>query len=279
MSQTKSGSAPERSSRSPADGLAQWALYIALGVAILAFLAMLLPGPLYRLKILTLGGAFHSITYGAYGGMIAAILGVLLVPVVWITHRSTRRFITVALVIILGGIAWGVPYMWLKKGESVPPIHDITTDTRNPPQFLPDVIALRAAAHATNSTVYGGAKVAALQKKFYPYIRPLFFSLPPRTVFAAALRTVKAMGWKLDSQHPHMGIIEASSTTFWFGFTDDIVIRIEPRSGGSRLDIRSESRIGISDFGRNAARIVRFRAMLYRQLGLHAPPLRQTAQQ
>ena len=274
MQQTKTEAEADHTNRAPRTMVAQlvlWTLYVVLAAAVLAFLAVLLPGPLFRLKILSLGGAFRSITYGAYGGIVTALLGVVLLPVIWVVHRGARRFIAPALAIVLGGIAWGVPYMWLKKGESVPPIHDITTDTRNPPQFLPDVVALRTAAHATNSTVYGGAKVAALQKKAYPYIRPMLFKLPASEVFAAALRTVKGMGWKLDSAHPHLGIIEASSTTFWFGFTDDIVIRIEAKTDGSRLDIRSESRIGKSDFGRNAARIMRFRAMLYRNLGLHPP--------
>jgi uncharacterized protein (DUF1499 family) len=274
MQQTKTEAEADRTNRAPRSASAQlvlWILYIVLAAAVLAFLTVLLPGPLFRIKILSLGGAFRSMTYGAYGGLVTALLGVVLLPVIWVIHRGARRFIAPALIIVLGGIAWGVPYMWLKKGESVPPIHDITTDTRNPPQFLPDVVALRAAAHATNSTVYGGAKVAALQKKAYPYIRPMLFKLPAREVFSAALRTVKSMGWKLDSEHPHLGIIEASSTTFWFGFTDDVVIRIESKPYGSRLDIRSESRIGGSDFGRNAARIMRFRAMLYRKLGLPLP--------
>lgn len=274
MQQSEPGVQVDPTGRPRGTVLAQIALrvlYVVLAFAVLSFLAVLLPGPLYRLQILSLSGAFRSITYGAYGGLVTGLLGLVILPVVWITHRGARRVIVPALAIVLGGIAWGVPYMWLKKAESVPPIHDITTDTTNPPQFLPDVVALRAAAHARNSTVYGGAKIAALQKKAYPDIRPMIFKLPTAKVFAGALRAAKAMGWKLDSEHPGQGIIEASSRTFWFGFTDDVVIRIESRADGSRLDIRSESRIGQSDIGRNAERILRFRTMLYRQLGLSLP--------
>ena len=275
MQQTKPGVGGEntgRNGRTALERTALWVLYAVLAIAVLALLAVLLPGPLYRIGIFSLGGAFRSITYGAYGGLAAAALAVVVVlPLMSIARSGARRFIGPVLAIVLGAIAWGVPYTLLKKAESVPPIHDITTDTRNPPQFLPDVLALRAAAHATNSTVYGGPKIAVLQKKAYPDIRPMLFKLPAREVFADALRAVKAMGWKLDSEHPGMGIIEASSTTFWFGFTDDVVIRIEPQPEGSRLDIRSESRIGESDLGRNAARILRFRAMLYRKMGLPAP--------
>ena len=241
---------------------------LMLALAVLAILAMVLPGPLYRLGAVGLGTAFRLIRYGAYGGMVAVALGVLALLLCGVVKASVRPVALALLAIVLGAVAWGVPYLWLKKAESVPAIHDITTDTRNPPQFLPDVIALRTAAHAVNSTVYGGPKVAALQHQAYPDIQPMMFKQPPATVFAAALNTVKHMGWTLDSAHPHTGIIEASSTTLWFGFTDDVVIRIEAQPDGARLDIRSESRIGESDVGRNAARIRRFRAMLDRKLGL-----------
>ena len=246
-------------------------ILLVLALAVLALLAIVLPGPLYRLRAVGLGAAFGLIRYGAFGGMAAVALGVLALLWCAVSRASVRPIALSLLAIVLGAVAWGVPYLWLKKAESVPAIHDITTDTRNPPQFLPDVIALRTAAHAANSPVYGGSRIAGLQHQAYPDIRPMIFQQPPATIFAAALGTVKGMGWTLDSEHPHTGIIEASSTTLWFGFTDDVVIRIEPQPDGTRLDIRSESRIGESDVGRNAARIRRFRTMLYRKLGLPAP--------
>lgn len=251
--------------------LTLWLAYLILAVGVFAFLAVVLPGPLYRLKVLSLGESFRSITYGAYVGIGVIVLTAVLLPVIWMAHHKVRLVVIPILSLMLGGVAWGAPYMWLRKAESVPPIHDITTDTNNPPQFLPDVVALRAAAHAVNSPVYGGPKIAAQQEKAYPYIKPMHFKLPVRRVFSAAVHAAEAMGWKLDSEHPDMGIVEASSSTFWFGFTDDIVIRIQSVAGGSRLDIRSESRIGKSDFGHNAARIMRFRAVIYRKLGLPPP--------
>ena len=96
----------------------------------------------------------------------------------------------------------------------------------------------------------------------------MLLSLPLSQVYAAALQTVEARGWKLVSNDPATGIIEATATTFWFGFKDDVVIRIVPNGTGTRLDIRSESRIGTSDVGRNAQRIRAFRAALYKRLGL-----------
>ncbi|HVA54495.1 MAG TPA: DUF1499 domain-containing protein [Gammaproteobacteria bacterium] len=156
--------------------------------------------------------------------------------------------------------------MWLKKAESVPAIHDISTDTAIPPRFLPDVLALRK--RAENSVTCGGAKIAALQAKAYPDIQPLVFKLPATTVYAAALRTVQTMGWKLDSNDSVTGFIEASYTTFWFGFKDDVVIRVQANGNSTRLDICSESRIGKSNVGKNVRRIRTFRTALYKQLGL-----------
>ncbi|HJR53568.1 MAG TPA: DUF1499 domain-containing protein, partial [Gemmatimonadota bacterium] len=51
------------------------------------------------------------------------------------------------------------------------------------------------------------------------------------------------------------GRIEATATTPWFGFKDDVVVRIRPEAGGSRVDVRSVSRVGRSDVGTNARRI------------------------
>lgn len=246
-------------------------LWFLVVMAIASGLAVLLPGPLYRLGALGLGGAFDSIRYGAYGGIATIVLGVLMLLASVFARRGIRVYVVTIFAVVIGIVAWGVPYSWMMKAESLPVIHDITTDTTNPPQFRPDVIALRAAAHATNSTKYGGAKVAALQEKAYPSIKPMLFTLSAQKVFRAALRTANAMGWKLDSENPHTGIIQASSTTFWFGFIDDVVIRVKSRPDGSRLDIRSESRIGKSDIGRNAERIRKFRARLYKNLGLPAP--------
>jgi uncharacterized protein (DUF1499 family) len=71
------------------------------------------------------------------------------------------------------------------------------------------------------------------------------------------------MGWEIAEADAAAGRIEATDTTFWFGFKDDVVIRIRPaEDGGSIVDIRSKSRVGMSDVGANAARIRAFRDRL-----------------
>ncbi|MGH8338572.1 MAG: DUF1499 domain-containing protein, partial [Gammaproteobacteria bacterium] len=127
---------------------------------------------------------------------------------------------------------------------------------------------LGARVNSPNSPAYGGAKNAAQQHEAYPDIQPLIFKATPDQVFDAALKTEHDMDWKIDASDAAAGRIEATSTTFWFGFKDDVVIRIRANTGdGTRLDIRSQSRVGISDVGKNAERIRNFRRLLERQLG------------
>ena len=140
-----------------------------------------------------------------------------------------------------------------------PPIHDITTDTSDPPLFV-DVLPLRAGAR--NSAEYGGSRVAELQQAAYPDIVPVDLAIAPGEAFTKALAAAKTMGWALVAADSATGRIEATATTRVFRFKDDVVIRIRPRNGGSRLDIRSVSRIGGSDLGKNASRIREFTTRL-----------------
>ena len=120
-------------------------------------------------------------------------------------------------------------------------IHDITTDTENPPVFV-SVLALRK--NAPNSAIYGGPEIAEQQHAAYPDIRPLVSDLPPAKAFERSLSVARQMGWKIVDENPAEGRIEATATTRWFGFKDDVVLRIAPAAGnGSRVDIRSVSRV------------------------------------
>jgi hypothetical protein len=137
----------------------------------------------------------------------------------------------------------------------VPPIHDISTDLEDPPVFVA-VLPLRA--KAPNAATHGGPRVAALQRRFYPDLVPLETTLLPATLHERALAGVIAAGWHLVASDPATGRIEATAQTRLFRFRDDIVIRIRPTPTGSRLDIRSVSRLGKSDLGTNARRVRAF---------------------
>jgi uncharacterized protein (DUF1499 family) len=163
------------------------------------------------------------------------------------------------LAFVLGAAIAYVPWHYDRIRGSVPPIHDITTDPQNPPQFRA-VLPLRDREHA-NPVAYE-AQIGEQQRRFYPDIAPLSLSLDPRKAFARALDAATAMGWTLVASDAAEGRIEASERSFWFGFTDDVVIRIAAADSGSRIDIRSVSRVGRSDFGVNAARVRAYLARL-----------------
>jgi uncharacterized protein (DUF1499 family) len=87
-------------------------------------------------------------------------------------------------------------------------------------------------------------EVAAQQRAAYPAIQPVNVALPPDRSFEQALSTVVDQGWEIVAAVPSEGRIEATDTTLWWGFKDDVVIRIRPVEGGARVDVRSKSRIG-----------------------------------
>ncbi|CAN5887607.1 hypothetical protein BH11GEM2_BH11GEM2_35320 [soil metagenome] len=172
------------------------------------------------------------------------------------------RLILPATVVFIVGIA-----ACARLTGGAPLIHDITTDTNDPPLFV-DILPLRAGAR--NSADYGGSGVAAQQHAAYPDIAPVDLVLAPAAAFTKALATANAMGWALVATDSSAGRIEATATTRVFHFRDDVVIRIRPHDGGSRLDIRSVSRFGGGDLGKNAARIREFIVHL-RESPAHEP--------
>jgi uncharacterized protein (DUF1499 family) len=141
-----------------------------------------------------------------------------------------------------------------------PPIDDITTDTANPPTFVA-VVAARL-AEGDNPATYGGVGIAQQQRRAYPDIAPLALAIPPARAFSHALDIAQRMGWTIIDGDPVTGRIEADDRSRWFGFTDDIVIRIAASGAGSKIDMRSSSRHGRGDFGVNAARIRAYLAAL-----------------
>jgi uncharacterized protein (DUF1499 family) len=97
----------------------------------------------------------------------------------------------------------------------------------------------------------------------YPAVRPLTLAAAPAKVIVAAEAEAKAQGWKVVTSDPVAGVVEATAETFWFGFEDDVAVRIRPSAtGGSVVDVRSTSRVGLSDLGANAKRIEAFLAGL-----------------
>lgn len=162
--------------------------------------------------------------------------------------------------LVLGVLAVGFYLVWLYQAHSVPPIHDITTDFNNPPAF-DFVLHLRKGS--LNSPEYGGPPVAEQQQKAYPDIQPLSLNIAPDKAWEACLKSAQKLGWEIVLMDEAHCRIEATDRTFWFGFKDDIVVRVTPMGNGSRVDMRSESRVGQNDMGTNAKRIRRFLKGVY----------------
>lgn len=227
--------------------------YLALGLALAAALLLLAAGPGSRFDLWGFRTGFSLMRWAAYLGLAAVALGVAGL----VLHRSGVGPAVAAL--LIGGGAALIPLHWSRQGRNVPPIHDISTDTERPPSFVA-ILPLRA--DAANPAAYGGAEVAAAQRTAYPDIAPLSVAMDPRAAFQRAETVARDMGWAIVAAEPDEGRIEATATTPWFGFKDDVVVRIEGEGGGSRVDVRSVSRVGRSDMGTNAARIRKFLARL-----------------
>lgn len=225
-------------------------LLIALGV--IALLLLALSGPLYANNILELGTAFTLLRWAAYLGAAAFVVNII----AYFICRPTGLIAGLTgLAIVAGGIAFYMPYSQMRVAKSVPPIHDISTDTQNPPEFIA-VAPLRA--DAPNPLEYAGKETAEQQLRAYPDLTTYSTKESPMNLFDAALARAQEMGWDIVDSNQAEGRIEATDTTRWFGFKDDVVIRIRATDSGSELDIRSKSRVGRSDVGKNAARIREF---------------------
>lgn len=143
---------------------------------------------------------------------------------------------------------------FVSKVQQVPSIHDITTDTVNPPLFS-DAALVR---HASHNTVVYASDNAPLQAVAYPDVQPLFLAVSPEKALSLSAQVAQTMGWELYRVDEAVGVIEAYDKTALLGFVDDVVIRISAQQEGVRVDVRSASRIGVSDLGANAQRIRSF---------------------
>jgi uncharacterized protein (DUF1499 family) len=236
---------------------------IGLAIALVAGLALLIAGPGHRFGWWSFATGFGILRYAAYAAIAAvAVSAVALILAPW---RGQRRGMFRALAgLIIGLITVGIPAYYLHVARSVPPIHDVTTDTEDPPAF-DALLGLRA--DAPNPATYGGPEVAAQQREAYPDLAPADYPISPEAAFEAALAAARDRGWDIVAAQEGAGRIEASDRTLWFGFVDDIVIRVRPTDVGSRVDVRSVSRVGVSDVGANAARIRAYLADLTEQIG------------
>lgn len=184
--------------------------------------------------------------WAAGAGVLAALAGLA----VWLRRRQ-RGFAAVLLGLVLSLPVAGLGVAFELAARTTPPINDISTDVEDPPVFWFTVIP----------TDYPAAN-GELQLAAYPKVQPIDLPLSFEEAFAAALALIEDRGWEVLSADPAESQIEAIATSSLFGFEDEVAVRIAETDNGTRIDMRSRSRLGQIDRGANARRIESYLADL-----------------
>jgi fatty-acyl-CoA synthase len=214
-------------------------------------------------------------------GVIAQIIGVIKAP--------RFRVVVVALLGTFIGVLGLLRIMGTgARAAALPPIHDVQTDWSEPIQFSSAILTAREAQGETNPIAddtripdaegiearwpgMGGKLVSEVQEEaelkkagkgtVLPKMEPLFFDETPAEMAALSQRLMERRGWEIVTPAPTSGdtgqeiLLEATATSGWFGFKDDVAVRIRPVEGATRVDMRSISRVGLSDLGANSKRV------------------------
>lgn len=228
-----------------------WHKRIAFGLALIAAALLVSSGLGVRAGWWPFRAGFGMFA----GALIAGLAAVGTAAVALAIERLRRGSVSIlAFSFLLGLASAAVPLEHLRRVKTLPYINDVTTDTERVPEFA----TLRPSPEYQRH-------FAELQRIGYPELRALELPAPPGQAFARALAAARAMGWEITAADEKSGTIEAVATTRWFGFKDDVVIRVAAARGGSRIDVRSRSRVGRSDLGANANRIRDFLTTVRRE--------------
>lgn len=215
----------------------------------------------------------------------AVIAAVALIAV--LIRKSRQGWQTALIALLIPAL--GFAYMgWVRsQSADIPPIHDVATDIVDPPAPSARLLALRTADEAnpvldmtaplTSADAYQGPRIARfgdrglgeVGQEAYPGVRALEVPVAPRAAFDAARKAAEGMGWTLVTEDEPGGALEATAETFWFGFKDDVIVRVRliPGGEGSRIDVRSISRVGLGDLGTNGKRIETYLARVSAEMG------------
>ncbi len=231
--------------------LARWSRNLAVFSAQLVVAAVVL----HRLLSLPTPVALNIFVAALIGAAVAVLLALGSFVAIWRDGRLGAWSASIGLLLGVAIMAWPAGLVPLYR--SMPAIHDITTDTTAPPSF---VALATARSGLANAAAYEGAGVARHQLDSYPDIRPVIVARPVGETWEVLSETIKRLRWRIASETPpsakgQAGYIEAVDRTLVLGFYDDIVIRVAGNASETRVDVRSASRYGEHDFGRNAQRI------------------------
>ena len=225
---------------------------LGFGLAILCVILLFAVVLATRSGVFGVRDAFGYIEWIVYGA--AAVAAVSFVGGLQaIRHKRSAAIVMAGIGLVVALLIVWVPYSGRVALRASPLLSDITTDTQNPPVFV-KAAELRESTAGGNPITYGPEK-ETLQTTHYPDIKPVRLSLPVDRAFERALAAVKDFGWSVVAADKAAGRIEAFETSMIFGFVDDVVVRVKAEDGGSRVDIRSSSRVGRRDAAVNANRV------------------------
>ena len=235
---------------------------IGLLVALASAAAMVFSGFGYRLDLYHFRVGFAILRWAFWFALAGALLSAA--GLVIAGARPRRTLLAAVIGTVVGVGAAYIPWSLKQTAEALPYIHDISTDTANPPEF---VAAAKLRKPGDHPVTYDGKEVADLQRKAYPDLVSLTTSAPREKVFEAAKAAIASMGMQVADADLAQGRIEANQSSLLYGFTDDMVVRIASGADGTKVDVRSKSRVGRSDLGQNAKRIRAFVQRLKTNLG------------
>ncbi|MDH3732015.1 MAG: DUF1499 domain-containing protein [Gemmatimonadota bacterium] len=237
-------------------------------IAIAAFLCLPAGGLGTRLGLWSFGLGFGILAAGVLVGLVAGVVGLVVI----VKQRRLPREVKTggpeaAVVIAVAIILIFTPFV--STALRVPPIHQVSTDLVDPPTFRAISDLRGPDANPVVLTTDG----ADAQQAYYPWIRPMIVPVRADEAYEAALTVLKErMVLAIVASDPLERVIEATDTSFWFGFKDDFVVRVRFDQRGARVDVRSISRVGQGDLGVNADRVGRFFALLAEEIGYDPGP-------
>jgi hypothetical protein len=184
-----------------------------------------------------------------------------------VAHQLVGNFLAPALALIVGLTGSFLIWQDGNKREAVPVVLDISTDASEPPHFTAGFVSRRSATdlplNYLDKTGPDGRGLADLQNEAWPHLTTLHLRDEQDAVYDRALFQAREAGWRIGTASKSAGMFEAGDESFWFGFRDDIVVRIRAdENGGSIVDMRSLARQPANDLGRNAERVSDFLASL-----------------
>ncbi len=257
-SETVTGHSPQTATAAHTKSakISRWLGVFVLGGALIIIAVVLVAATLGRFDIIDKLSGFIPFAVALNPARALTIIGVLgLVFAFWkSTGQVARLFVGT---VLSAALLVAIYSMLIIPAGNVPPIHDITTDMQDPPQFATlDVEEL-------STGPFSREEWRAFHEGAYADIEPIIIDKSPEEVLANAQALAEDRGWEIASFDAEAGRMEATATAGYVRFYDDVVVEVTPVADGStRVDMRSVSRVGVSDVGYNAARIKSFLADL-----------------